>query len=76
MRKLQPTVLMATLGLTLVVVCLATKQCVNIPLPLAVFIGLGIHVVVLFWEHRAKLHDLLGRGPNGADAPPGEAHKA
>jgi hypothetical protein len=76
MRKLQPTILFATLGLTLVAVCLAARQSVNVSLPLVVFLGLGAHVVVLFWEHREKLHKLLGPANSNKGSPSVRPHKA
>ncbi len=33
---------------------------IGIPLPLAVVIGLGTNAVLLLWEHRQKMEDLLG----------------
>lgn len=60
MRKVNAWVLSATLVLALVLIWASATGSIGLSLPWAVVLGLGINVVLLFWEHRQKLHDFLG----------------
>jgi hypothetical protein len=60
MRKVNAWVLSATLVLALILIWASARGRIGLPLPWAVMLGLGVNVVLLFWEHRQKLHDLLG----------------
>ena len=60
MRKVNAWVLSATLVLALVLIWASATGSIGLSLPWAVVLGLGINVVLLFWEHRQKLHDFFG----------------
>lgn len=60
MRKVNSWILSGTLVLALVLIWASASGRIGMSLPWAVVLGLGVNVVLLFWEHRQKLHELLG----------------
>ena len=48
------------LAASLLLICSSARQCVKLPLPIAVLIGLGTPAVLLLLRHRQKLADILG----------------
>ena len=48
------------LVLTLVLICGSARNCIAIPLPIAMLIGLGIPAILLLWENREKLTEIFG----------------
>lgn len=60
MREISPWFIVLGLVLALVLIVGSAQRAINISLPLAVVIGLGINAAWLLWHQRQRLADILG----------------
>jgi len=47
-----------------VLVCASARECIPVPLPIAVMVALGMPAVFLLWQHRNKMGEMLGTTDN------------
>ncbi len=64
MKHINVWVIVSILFVGLLLILGSLSQILPIALPLAVVIGLGIPALLLLWEHREKLKEVLRVRPN------------
>ncbi len=64
MKHINVWVIVSVLFVGLLLILGSLSQILPIALPLAVVIGLGIPALLLLWEHREKLKEVLRVRPN------------
>jgi hypothetical protein len=60
MRELNVWLIVFGLVVALGLICGSAKGLIQIPLPLAVIIGLGVNAVLVLLQHRDKMGEILG----------------